>query len=393
MNRAPHARGRATPRHPAPLLAVSLVLAACSSEVAGTVVGDAGPSVPTGMPCDVARSLAQNCLSCHGARPARGVSNQLLTREQLLSPSAANPAQSYLQRAIVRMRDATASSMPPNTHLPETDIAPFETWLAAGAPAATCTTDAGVVEVDAEVTPGDDLPCAVQQLLAAECTSCHSSPPRNGAEISLLSRADLLRPSTVQPGVTVAQRSVTRMRAAAMTMPPGGKLPAAAVQPFADWVAAGAPGTRCDAPPVDPFLAPVQCTSMRTWTGGNRESSSMNPGQACIACHGVMRGPFETFAGTVYASGHEPNNCNGAPGAAAERVTVEIRGANGATVRLTPNAVGNFYTRSSLPLPYTARVIVGDRERRMNTPQMDGDCNGCHSQDGASEAPGRIALP
>jgi hypothetical protein len=283
--------------------------------------------------------------------------------------------------------------MPPNTRLPEADIAPFEQWLAAGAPAATCTTDAGVVEVDASVQVGDDLPCEVQQLLAAECTSCHSSPPRNGAVVPLLTRADLLAASTVQAGVTVAQRAVTRMRASAMVMPPGGALPAARYQAFADWVAAGTPGTRCDTPVVDPFSLPVQCTSERTWTGGNRESALMNPGQACIACHRTMRGPTYAFGGTVYATGHEPNNCNGAPGAATERVTVEIRGANGATVRLTPNAVGNFYTRSGLTLPYTARVIVGDRERRMNGPQMDGDCNSCHSEEGAHDAPGRIVLP
>lgn len=389
MNRATRAR---RPRSSALLLSVSFVLGACSSEVTGNTAGDAGPSVATGVPCEVARSLSQNCLSCHGARLASGVSNHLMTREQLLSPSAANPAQSYLQRAIVRMRDPSANSMPPNSHLPEADIAPFEAWLAAGAPAAECSTDAGVVEVDAAVTPGDDLPCEVQQLLAAECTSCHSSPPRNGADIPMLTRADLLAPSAAQPGMTVAQRAVVRMTASAMMMPPGGNLSTARIQAFVDWVAAGTPGTRCDTPVVDPFSLPEQCTTMRTWTGGNRESQFMNPGQACISCHSRMRGPFYSFAGTVYSTGHEPNNCNGG-GPSVDPVIVEIRGADGRTVRLTPNAVGNFYTRTSLALPYTARVIVGGAERRMNGPQMNGDCNTCHTQDGASEAPGRIVLP
>jgi hypothetical protein len=367
--------------------------ASCGSEVTSNPSA-AVAAVPSGMPCEVARSVAQNCLSCHGTNLARNVNVRLITREQFLAPSAANPAQSNLQRAVLRMRDANmANSMPPNTHLPEGDIAPFEQWLAAGAPAVTCSADAGAAEVDAAYKPGDDLPCEVQQLLAAECTSCHSSPPRNDAQVPLLTRADLLADSTVQPGVTVAQRAVTRMMASAMTMPPGAALPAPRYQAFADWVAAGAPGTRCDSPVVDPFSAPSQCTTETNWTGGNRQSALMNPGQACITCHSRLRGPSYSFAGTVYATGHEPNNCNGAPGAATERVVVELRGANGATVRLTPNAVGNFYTRSGLTLPYTARVLVGDRERRMNGPQMDGDCNSCHSEDGAHEAPGRIVLP
>ena len=394
MNRALKAHPRSTFRAFAPLLAVSLVFAACSSEVSGSLgTGDAGASVPTGMPCEVVRTLTQNCVSCHGARLATGVSNHLLTREELLAPSAANPAQSYLQRAILRMRDTTAASMPPTTHLPDADIAPLEAWLAAGTPAAECSSDAGTSTVDASYVPGEDLPCEVQQLLAAECTSCHSSPPRNGTDISLLTRADLMAPSAVQPGATVAQRAVARMTASAMMMPPGGNLSAARIQGFVDWVAAGAPGTSCETPVVDPFAAAEQCTTMRTWTSGNRGSGSMNPGQACIACHSRMRGPFYTFAGTVYASAHEPNNCYGASGASPERVIVEIRGANGMTLRLTPNSVGNFASRSTVMLPYTVRVLVGDRERRMNTPQMDGDCNTCHSQAGENDSPGRIILP
>jgi hypothetical protein len=31
--------------------------------------------------------------------------------------------------------------------------------------------------------------------------------------------------------------------------------------------------------------------------------------------------------------------------------------------------------------------------RAMSTPQTDGDCNGCHTQDGVDKTPGRIILP
>jgi len=36
---------------------------------------------------------------------------------------------------------------------------------------------------------------------------------------------------------------------------------------------------------------------------------------------------------------------------------------------------------------------MGSRERRMTTPQFDGDCNACHTQDGLQNAPGRIVVP
>ncbi|MEZ4407987.1 MAG: hypothetical protein R3A52_16155 [Polyangiales bacterium] len=378
------------------LAACSLALS-CSSQVTSSVppATDAGPSVATGVPCEVADLLAQNCLSCHGNRLAEGTTLHLLTREQILAPSASDPTRSNLQLMIARMRDTNrATAMPPNSQLPDAEIAPFEAWLAAGAAGAACDRDASTPPVDAAAyPPGGDLPCEVQALLTAECSSCHGATPTNDAGVPLVTLSDLRADSPSVPGMTLAQRAVTRMRATASTMPPSGALPAERVQPFADWVAAGAPGTVCEAPPVDPFSLPEQCTSNRRWTGGNRESPAMNPGQACISCHSTMRGPRYAFAGTVYATGHEPNNCNGATGNASETVLVEIRGANGTTITLAPNAVGNFYTRSALQLPYTARVIVGDRERRMNTPQTNGDCNTCHSAAGAEGAPGRIALP
>ena len=38
----------------------------------------------------------------------------------------------------------------------------------------------------------------------------------------------------------------------------------------------------------------------------------MRPGHACIACHQANDGPDFAIAGTVYATAHEPDNCNGA---------------------------------------------------------------------------------
>ncbi len=73
----------------------------------------------------------------------------------------------------------------------------------------------------------------------------------------------------------------------------------------------------------------------------------MGPGWACIDCHatsnastGENDAPIFNFAGTVYPSAHEPNNCT-AP--ASEGATIEITDANGLVFTQTANAVGNFF--------------------------------------------------
>jgi hypothetical protein len=141
----------------------------------------------------------------------------------------------------------------------------------------------------------------------------------------------------------------------------------------------------------DPFTVPATCTSGTMWTQANRGSADMNPGRACIACHSTMNGPTLTIAGTVYPTAHEPDLCNGANGTNGARVT--ITGANGQTLTLTPGASGNFNSRTRVTLPYTAKVTYMGRERAMTAMQTSGDCNGCHTQNGANSAPGRILLP
>jgi hypothetical protein len=143
--------------------------------------------------------------------------------------------------------------------------------------------------------------------------------------------------------------------------------------------------------PNDPLNAAPKCTSNRTWTNGNRGSGSMHPGVACIACHSTnARAPQFTIAGTVYPSGHEPPDCNGAAGAG---VVVVVTDKNGAVQNLTPNGVGNFYSRTAVAMPYTAKVTFQGKERAMKASQSNGDCNSCHTETGANGAPGRITLP
>jgi hypothetical protein len=138
----------------------------------------------------------------------------------------------------------------------------------------------------------------------------------------------------------------------------------------------------------DPFTAAERCTSGQYWSNG--EGPTMRPGEACISCHSVSGGPQLAVAGTVYPTGHEPDDCNGAGDSSA---VVTITDANGQQHELPVNQAGNFTLSSTLALPYTARVVVGAAERAMGSSQATGDCNGCHTQLGSNGAPGRIVLP
>jgi hypothetical protein len=245
------------------------------------------------------------------------------------------------------------------------------------------------------------LPCEVAAALANNaCFDCHGSPLRGGAPMALLSYADLTAMSDEDPSVTVAARCVARMQDAASPMPPGAGVTADAadVAALQAWVDAGLPEGDCQTDPgPDPFDVPVACSSGQFWTLGDNEDyrKLMHPGRACNACH-AEKEPGESqlifsVAGTVYPTAHEPDECLST---SVGEAIVEITDRNGVVTTLKPNANGNFATRKSgFAYPYTAKVIVGDKERVMHAPQDDGDCNGCHTQDGTNDAPGRILLP
>lgn len=132
------------------------------------------------------------------------------------------------------------------------------------------------------------------------------------------------------------------------------------------------------------------CISGEKWTGGNEESSKMNPGQACIECHDRGEGPSFEAAGTVYTNYDEPKNCNGLSGA-----TVRITDKNGDVYEEKTNSAGNFYFSSKhydIKTPYTAEVEFADGTiASMAGDQTSGDCNSCHTQNGSGDAPGRIS--
>ncbi len=155
----------------------------------------------------------------------------------------------------------------------------------------------------------------------------------------------------------------------------------------------GAPPGTGPTPTTDPYATPVVCTSGTYWTRGDHGSALMHPGDACIDCHSNEReAPDLSIAGTLYPTAHEPSDCNGFNGSN-EVVQILITDAAGKLLTLTANSAGNFYSRTRITPPYTAKVVRGDKTREMADHQDSGDCNSCHTEAGASSAPGRIMTP
>lgn len=142
-------------------------------------------------------------------------------------------------------------------------------------------------------------------------------------------------------------------------------------------------------------LAEVTCQSQSFWGGGDAPSAEMNPGLACRSCHQQAAPELAYyFAGTVFNELHGQDLCNTPP---PEGARVEILNeASDVVLTLRPNAAGNFSSKTigpTIPLPYRARVVVGERTKVMQTLQHSGDCNRCHSEQGQEGAPGRIVWP
>lgn len=234
------------------------------------------------------------------------------------------------------------------------------------------------------------LPCDVQQVFENRCIGCHLGP----SPAALLTYDDLKKPSK-DPSKTLAQASVERMKSTTNPMPPA---PALAATPeeiavVEAWVNAGAAkGDACTTPgaanPATNYNTPLQCTSGRTW-GGGEENSSMDPGRACITCHTRQGGPNFTIAGTVYPSAHEPNDCYGVSGG----LSVVVTDKAGKVVTLTVNGAGNFSSKQAITPPFSVKVTGNGKERVMMGTLTAGDCNSCHTPTGANGAPGRIMAP
>jgi hypothetical protein len=96
---------------------------------------------------------------------------------------------------------------------------------------------------------GDDggvpngLPCAVDDLLAAHCRTCHADPAKFGAPMPLVRRDDFMVPATTDPASSVGELVRARVHDEETPMPPTGMLEPDALAVLDDWLDAGAPAS------------------------------------------------------------------------------------------------------------------------------------------------------
>jgi hypothetical protein len=250
---------------------------------------------------------------------------------------------------------------------------------------------------DVDAGPGG-LPCDVRAVLEDACAQCHADPVTSNAPHALVARSDFFAASSVD-GESLGMRSLARLHDTSHPMPPLSEPPASAAQlaTLGAWLSAGMPGGTCGQLPMRP--ATPTCASGAHWTGA--ATSAMNPGKACLGCHTTQAPHFAYFfMGTAFPAYHEGDDCEDPPPAGAR---VEILDSDGnVTLTLVPTADGNFYSTTAaagVPLPFTARLVANGLARAMTTPQMSGDCNACHTEQGTTlvtgtaSAPGRLVWP
>ncbi len=240
--------------------------------------------------------------------------------------------------------------------------------------------------------------CDVKPVLQAECGSCHGVSPVAGAPV-LVSRADLLAGSS--RGGTMLDRSIIRLSTTPVSaaMPPGIGGTATNISLFTDWRANGMPDCATDGGTGGGAgggggTAATTCTSGVRWSFGNNLGVRMNPGEACVSCHqSRRRGPVAGFMGTVYPSLHEATLCTvtSVPSGVSVEI-LDMAGVVRSTFTISAANDGNFYGGvQGMPSPYRARVVQnGVVKSEMRGAQTSGDCNVCHTEQGAQGAPGRI---
>ncbi len=157
-----------------------------------------------------------------------------------------------------------------------------------------------------------------------------------------------------------------------------------------DGGSAGGGGTADSGP--DPWSAPVGCASGAHYVGG--ANSRMEPGVACVSCHTQSgEGPVGIL-GTAYASAHDEDRCNGIAGSAYGDAYISVLDDQHVEVAQLPiNAVGNFMGNEPASATYYVALVANGQTREMAMAVPSGDCNSCHTQDGAVGAPGRILVP
>ena len=123
-------------------LSSSVLLLACGGDNAGA--GGSGGTNGTGgtssggLPCDVAKVLADNCQQCHSAPPKFGAPMPLITRADLVAQAKSDATKKVYELVGARTHDTAAPMpQPPNAPLDAAEQKVIDDWVAAGAPSST----------------------------------------------------------------------------------------------------------------------------------------------------------------------------------------------------------------------------------------------------------------
>ncbi len=169
----------------------------------GVAVGTDGGAplqcpAPRCMPAPVTTFLARKCTVCHGDPPLPTALAGLVTSADLLAPSRLDRTWTEAQESVALMALISATAMPPGTG-DQADIPALQSWINAAYPTTQC-------------APTPCLPAPVAALLSTKCTVCHGDPPLPTALAGLVTVADLLAPSKLDPTMNEAQESVALMQ-------------------------------------------------------------------------------------------------------------------------------------------------------------------------------------
>lgn len=100
--------------------------------------GTAGGVGGRGIPCDVDAVLEKSCRNCHGAKPSFGAPMPLVTHADLVAAAKSDPGQKVYEQVMARVHDTSRPMPPPpNAALSASELALLDSWISAGAPAAT----------------------------------------------------------------------------------------------------------------------------------------------------------------------------------------------------------------------------------------------------------------